>query len=72
MTQNLKTRAYFMQNDMELEIKKISDPKALTFEVWDLKTRYFKAILGQKSFAKYKLLDENTSFNFQKQHLTFS
>ena len=39
MTRNLKTRAYFMQNFMELGIKKISDPKALKFQVWDLKTR---------------------------------
>ena len=27
-----------MQNFMELDIKNISDPKALTFEVWYLKT----------------------------------
>ena len=38
MTQNLWTRAYFMQNFMELDIKNISYPKALTFEVWCLKT----------------------------------
>ena len=31
MTQNLKTRAYFMQNFMEVDMKKFSDPKALTF-----------------------------------------
>ena len=37
MTQNLKIRAYLMQDFMELDMKKYSDPKALTFEVWGLK-----------------------------------
>ena len=30
-TQNLKIRAYLMQNFMELNMKKNSDPKTLTF-----------------------------------------
>ena len=38
MTQNLKVRAYLVQNFMELDVKKNSDPKALTFGIWDLKT----------------------------------
>ena len=38
MTQNLKIRAYLMQNFMELDMKKFSYPKALTFGVLDLKT----------------------------------
>ena len=39
MTQNLKIRANLMQNVMELDFKKFSDPKAkaLTFGVWGLK-----------------------------------
>ena len=63
MAQNLKTRAYFMQNFMELGMKKFSDCKALTFEVWRLKTS-----LGQ--FGPKP--DGNPRFNFQKQDLDFS
>ena len=33
MTQILKLRAYLMQNFMEIDIKKFSDHKALTFGV---------------------------------------
>ena len=33
MTQILKIRAYLMQNFMELDLKKISEPKALIFGV---------------------------------------
>ena len=33
MTQNLKIRAYLMQSFVELDLKKLSDPKALTFGV---------------------------------------
>ena len=50
MTQKLKIRAYLMQNFMELDMKKISDPEGLTFGIWSLKTR-----LGQfrpKAFGK--------------------
>ena len=50
MTQNLKTRAYFMQYLMELDIKIFSDPKALTLEVWSLKTSL--GSFGSKVFAK--------------------
>ena len=38
MTQNLKIRAYLMQNFMELDMKKFKDPKTQTFGVWCLKT----------------------------------
>ena len=64
MTQNLKAKAYFMQNIMELDMKKFSNPEALTFEVWGLKTSLGK--FGLKSFCKglIKPLDENPSFNF--------
>ena len=51
MAQNLKTRAYFMQNFMELGMKKFSDCKALTFEVWRLKTSLGQ--FGPKPFAEY-------------------
>ena len=34
MTQNWKIRAYLMQNFVELDMKKLSDPKALTFGIW--------------------------------------
>ena len=37
VTQSLKLRACFMQNFMELDMKKLLDPKAVTFGVWDLK-----------------------------------
>ena len=33
MTQILKIRAYLMQNFMELDLKEISEPKALIFGV---------------------------------------
>ena len=38
MTQNLKIRACFMQNFMELHMKKVLDPKAVAVGAWDLKT----------------------------------
>ena len=71
-TQNLKTRAYFKQNFIELDMKKISDPKALTFEVWGLWTSLGQ--FGPKAFCKgfIKPLRENPSFNFQKQDFIFS
>ena len=37
MTQNLKIRAYLMQNVMEFDMKNFSDLKTLTFGVWGLK-----------------------------------
>ena len=54
-----------MQNFMELDMKKISDLKALPFEVWGLKTSLGQ--FGPKAFSKglIKPLDENPSFNFQ-------
>ena len=50
ITQNLKIRAYLMQNFMELDMKKNSDPKALTFGVWGLKLNLGQ--YGPKSFGK--------------------
>ena len=50
MTQNLKVRAYLVQNFMELDVKKNSDPKALTFGIWDLKTSLGQ--FGPKAFGK--------------------
>ena len=61
-----------MQNFIELDIKKFSDPKALTLGVWGL-----KASLGQfgpKAFGRglIKALITNPSSNFHKQDLIFS
>ena len=42
MTQYLKIRAYLIQSFMELYMKEFSDPKALTFGVWDPKTRTYQ------------------------------
>ena len=40
MTQNLKIKACFMQDIMELDMKKLLDPKAVKSGVWGLKTWY--------------------------------
>ena len=57
---------------MELDKKKNSDPKALTFEVWRIRTGLGQ--FGPKALCNglIKPLDENPSFNFQKQDLIFS
>ena len=57
---------------MELNMKKNLDLKALTFEVWGLKTSVGQ--FGPKTFCKgfVQPLDENPSFDFQKQDLIFS
>ena len=72
MTQNLKTRAYLMQNFKELDMKKISDPKALKCGVWGLKPNLGQ--FGPKIFGKglIKPLVENPSSNFYKQDLILS
>ena len=72
MAQNLKIRANLMQNFMELDMKKFSDPKALTFGVWGLKTSLGQ--FGPKAFDKglIKALVENPGSNFHKQDLIFS
>ena len=61
-----------MQNFMELDMKKISDPKALTFGVWGLKPNLGQ--FGPKTFGKglIKPLVENPSFNYHNQDLIFS
>ena len=70
--QNLKTRAYLMQNFMELDMKKFLDLKAMTFGVWGLKTSLGQ--FGHKAFGKglIKALVENLGSNFHKQDLIFS
>ena len=72
MTQNLKIRTYLVQNFMELDMRKISDPKALTFGIWGLKTSLGQ--FGPKAFGKglIKSLVENPSCYFHKQDLIFS
>ena len=71
MTQNLKIRVYFMQNFMDLGMKKFLDPKALTFGVWDLKTSLVQ--FGPKAFGKglIKPLIENPRLNFPKKEPHF-
>ena len=70
--QKLKIRAHLMQNFMEHDMKKLLDPKALTFGVWSLKTSLGQ--FGPKAFGKrlIKPLFENPSSNFHKQGLIFS
>ena len=72
MTQNLKIIAYLMQNFIELDMKKFSDLKALTFAVWGLKTSLGQ--FGSKAFGKglIRALVKNPSSNFHKQDLIFS
>ena len=72
MTQNLKRRAYLMQDFMELDMRKLSDPKALTLGVWGLKTRLGQ--FGHKALGKglIKAFVQNSSSNFHKQDLIFS
>ena len=72
MNQNLKIIAYLMQNFIELDMKPFSDPKALTFGVWSLKTSLGQ--FGPKAFGRglIKSLVRNPSSNFQKQDLIFS
>ena len=61
-----------MPNFMELDMKKLSDPKALTFGVWGLKTSLEQ--FGPKAFGKglIKVLVENPGSNFYKQDLISS
>ena len=72
MTQNCKIRAYFIQNFMELDMKKFTYPKTLTFGVWDLKTSLEQ--FGHKVFGRglIKPLVKNPGSNFPKQDLIFS
>ena len=57
---------------MELDMKIVSDPKALTFGVWGLKTSLGQ--FGPRAFDKelMKALVENLGSNFHKQDLIFS
>ena len=73
MTQNLKVRAYLMQTFMELDMKELSDLKALIFGIWGLKTS--SGQFGQKAFGKGRikaLIFENPDSNFHKQDIIFS
>ena len=61
-----------MQNFIELDMKKNSDPRALKFRVWGVQTSLGQ--FGPKVLCNglIKPLDENLSFNFQKQDIIFS
>ena len=56
-----------MQNFMELDMKKFSDPKAMSFGICGIKTSLGQ--FGPKSFSKglIKPLVQNPSSNFHKQ-----
>ena len=71
MIQDLKIRAYLIQNFMKLDLKKCSDPKALTFGVWGLKTNFGQ--FGPKAFGKelFKALVQKPGSNFHKQDVIF-
>ena len=72
MAQNLKIRVSLEQNFMELDMKKNSDPKPLTFGIWGLKSGLGQ--FGPKVFGKrlIKSLVENPSYHLHKQDLIFS
>ena len=72
MIQNLKIRAYLMQHFMELDMKKFSDPKALSYGIWGLKTSLGQ--FGPEAFGKglIKVLVESPGSNVHKQDLSFS
>ena len=72
MTQNCKIRAYLMQNFMELNMKKFTVPKTLTFGAWGLITSLEQ--FGHKAFGRglIKPLVKNPGSNFHKQDLIFS
>ena len=64
MTQNLKRKAYLKQNVMELDMRKFTDPKTLTFGVWGLETSLGQ--FGPKAFGRglIKPLVKNTGSIF--------
>ena len=74
MNQNLKIRAYLIENVMDLDMKKFSDPRVLKFGIWGQKTS-----LGQfgdrKPLTKIKglikALVQNHGSNFHKQDSIF-
>ena len=61
-----------MQNFMQLDMKKNSDPKSQTFGIWGLKTTLGQ--FGPRAFDKglIKPVVENPSSNFHKQDPVFS
>ena len=64
MTQNLKRKAYLKQNVMELDMRKFTDPKTLTFGIWGLETSLGQ--FGPKAFGRglIKPLVKNTGSIF--------
>ena len=71
MTQTLKIRVYLMQNFTELDMKKFSDPKTLTFGVRGLKTSLGqfrpKNLPGLSGKGLIRPLVKNAGSNFHKQ-----
>ena len=61
-----------MQNFLDLDMKKNFISQTLTFEVWGLKTSLWQFEPKALCNGLIKPLDENPSFNFQKQELIFS
>ena len=61
-----------MQNFIELDMKKFTDPKTLTFVVWGLKASLVQ--FGPKAFGRglIKPLVKNPGSNFHEQDLIFS
>ena len=57
---------------MDLDMKKNFKSQTPTFEVWDLKTSLWQFEPKVLCNGRIKPLDENPSFNFQKQDLIFS
>ena len=64
-----ENKSLFDANFMELDMKKNSDPKTLTFLVWDLKTR---AIWAQSLWQSgYKAISAEPWFQFLQTGLHF-
>ena len=65
-------RAYLKQNFIELDMKKFTDLKTLTFGVWGLKTSLGQ--FGPNTFGRglIKPLVKNPGSIFHKQDLVFS
>ena len=61
MTQNLKIRAYLMQHFIPFDMKIFSDPKTLTFGIWNLKTSLGQ--FGSKASGKGLIVTNKTSFS---------
>ena len=64
MTQNLKIRAYLKENFMELDMKKFTDPKTLTYGLWGLNTSLGQFRLKASGIGLIKPLIKSPGFNF--------